>query len=252
MALTKEGGPMTEADWLVCEDPGSQLSFLREKAGNRKFWLFVAAGAGIASHVLPEQIRQEIVQVGIGFADGTVTQEERLRVHDSAQGWKERCVEEQDFFRAAYLRDWQDVLAGPGASPRGYPSDEGARRLREGLATAQERGFRVARWIAEVKCYPQTPLDASYRTTLCGMLRDLFGNPFRPVSCHSDWLRWNGDFIAALAAGMYLDNTFDRLPILADALEDAGCTDRAILDHCRSPGSHVRGCWVVDLLLGKS
>ena len=54
-----------------------------------------------------------------------------------------------------------------------------------------------------------------------------------------------------IAQAIYDDRAFDRMPILADALEDAGCTDRAILDHCRSEGPHVRGCWVVDLLLGK-
>jgi hypothetical protein len=57
--------------------------------------------------------------------------------------------------------------------------------------------------------------------------------------------------VARLARGIYDDRAFDRLPILADALEDAGCHDTAILDHCRQPGPHVRGCWVVDLLLGK-
>ncbi len=58
--------------------------------------------------------------------------------------------------------------------------------------------------------------------------------------------------MAALARSIYDDRAFDRLPVLADALEDAGCTDAAILDHCRGPGPHVRGCWVVDLILGKS
>jgi hypothetical protein len=54
-----------------------------------------------------------------------------------------------------------------------------------------------------------------------------------------------------MAQAIYNERGFDRLPILGDALEDAGCTDRDILDHCRGPGPHVRGCWAVDLLLGK-
>jgi hypothetical protein len=55
----------------------------------------------------------------------------------------------------------------------------------------------------------------------------------------------------ALARGIYEDRAFDRMPILADALQDAGCDNEDILDHCRGPEPHVRGCWVVDLLLGK-
>ncbi len=65
------------------------------------------------------------------------------------------------------------------------------------------------------------------------------------------WLRWNSGIVSKLSQNVYDSCTFDHLPILADALEEAGCTDSAILDHCRGPGPHVRGCWVVDLLLGK-
>ena len=61
-------------------------------------------------------------------------------------------------------------------------------------------------------------------------------------------LVWNGGTVGRIAAGIYEERAFDRLPILADALEDAGCTDPALLTHCRGPGPHVRGCWAVDLL----
>jgi len=80
-------------------------------------------------------------------------------------------------------------------------------------------------------------------------IRDIFGNPFRPVTLDS---RWQTETVVALAAGIYAERAFDRMPILADALEDAGCDHADILTHCRSDGPHVRGCWVVDLLLGKS
>jgi hypothetical protein len=82
----------------------------------------------------------------------------------------------------------------------------------------------------------------------CAVFRDILGNPFRPAAADPAWLT---STVAQLASGIYADRAFDRLPFLGDALEDAGCADRAILDHCRSPGPHVRGCWVVDLLLGK-
>jgi hypothetical protein len=83
------------------------------------------------------------------------------------------------------------------------------------------------------------------------ILRDLFGNPFRPVSVKSAWLAWDGGTVPRLAQSIYDDRAFDRLPALADALEEAGCTDSDILGHCRGPGPHVKGCWVVDLILGK-
>src|SRR5205807_20572 len=80
------------------------------------------------------------------------------------------------------------------------------------------------------------------------LLRDIFGNPFSPVAFDPRWLTTD---VVALARGIYEDRAFDRLPLLADALMDAGCDSDDILSHCRSEGPHVRGCWVVDLVLGK-
>jgi hypothetical protein len=71
------------------------------------------------------------------------------------------------------------------------------------------------------------------------------------VAIDPAWLRWNHGTVSALARHIYEDRAFADLPILADALEDAGCTVAAILDHCRRPCEHVRGCWVVDLVLGQ-
>ena len=81
-----------------------------------------------------------------------------------------------------------------------------------------------------------------------GLLRCIFGNPFRPIVADPAWLT---PTVQAIAAAIYQDRAFDRLPILADALEEAGCTNADVLLHCRQPGEHVRGCWVVDLVLGK-
>jgi hypothetical protein len=79
-------------------------------------------------------------------------------------------------------------------------------------------------------------------------IRDIFGNPFRPVSINPDWLTSS---VLALAEGIYADRAFDRMPVLADALQDAGCENADILNHCRGDGPHVRGCWIVDLLTGR-
>jgi hypothetical protein len=86
---------------------------------------------------------------------------------------------------------------------------------------------------------------------LVSAIRDIFGNPFRPVAVDPDWLTWNGGTVPKLAQAIYDQRRFQDLPILADALEEAGCTNADILNHCRQPGEHVRGCWVVDLVLGK-
>jgi hypothetical protein len=84
------------------------------------------------------------------------------------------------------------------------------------------------------------------------LFRDIFGNPFRPVAVDPAWLAWNHGTVPAIARHIYDDRAFHDLPILADALEDAGCTNADLLAHCRGPGPHVRGCWAVDLLLGNS
>ena len=79
-------------------------------------------------------------------------------------------------------------------------------------------------------------------------LRDIFGDPFRPATFDPSWRTLN---VIGLANSIYDERAFDKMPELGDALERAGCRDEAILNHCREPSEHVRGCWVVDLVLGK-
>jgi hypothetical protein len=98
--------------------------------------------------------------------------------------------------------------------------------------------------------YPDVYVDYhGLLASQCDLIRDIFGNPFRAVALEPSWLT---STVVALADGIYAERAFDRLPILADALQDAGCDTGDVLDHCRGPGPHARGCWVVDLLLGKS
>ncbi|MBP3958569.1 hypothetical protein J8F10_25245 [Gemmata sp. G18] len=79
-------------------------------------------------------------------------------------------------------------------------------------------------------------------------MREIVGNPFRPVIFEQEWRTSD---VLSLAKGIYELSAFDRMPILADALQDAGCDNSDILNHCRGAGLHVRGCWVVDHVLGK-
>jgi hypothetical protein len=98
---------------------------------------------------------------------------------------------------------------------------------------------------------PRHRRHATYHRVLLKIVRDIFGNPFRPVSVDAAWLVWNGSRIPNLARTIYDGRRFDDLRMLADALEEAGCTDEQILSHCRMAGPHVRGCWVIDLMLAK-
>jgi hypothetical protein len=104
---------------------------------------------------------------------------------------------------------------------------------------------------------PSFPVDKERynqeRSLQASLLRCIFRSPTSSSSPNERrWLTWRTSNVIAVAQSIYDDRAFDRLPILADALEDAGCDNADILNHCRQPGEHVRGCWVVDLVLGKS
>jgi len=122
------------------------------------------------------------------------------------------------------------------------------------LVLAEDRGLGNAiRWRMAL-LWPETPPNPEASSVqqfefLRPRLRCIFGNPFRPVAIDPQWLT---STVTLLAKGIYDDRAFDRLPILADALQDAGCDNADVLNHCRDTGPHARGCWVVDLVLGKT
>jgi hypothetical protein len=148
---------------------------------------------------------------------------------------------------------------------------EVSERFADGLASAEElnaaaalaqeavREFQPPRFGANAAetalMTTQSPGEAADRAATkaadADMLRDLCGNPFRPVTIDPFWLAWNDGTVVRMAQAIYEDGLFTHLPILADALEEAGCNNPVILAHCRQPGGHQRGCWLVDLLLGK-
>jgi predicted metal-dependent HD superfamily phosphohydrolase len=134
-------------------------------------------------------------------------------------------------------------------------------RFREGVeavnaeiqADASSRYSGIAWQVTAIRRMIQTPYDPSAfdAVELCtkAEIREVIGNPFRPVTVDSTWRTCT---VLSVAQSIYDERAFERMPILADALEDAGCDNADILEHCRQPGEHVRGCWVVDLILGKS
>jgi hypothetical protein len=95
--------------------------------------------------------------------------------------------------------------------------------------------------------------SAAARKTSSRLLREIIGNPFRSTAIvQPDILRWNDSTVLNIAQSIYTEKAFARLPVLADALEEAGCVDEEVLRHCRQPDHHVRGCWALDLLLGRT
>ncbi len=114
------------------------------------------------------------------------------------------------------------------------------------VATSENAAFGVIEEILRLEAEGFLGLDK--KPALKTILRDIFGNPFRPITLDHHWLTSN---VVDLARTIYEEKAFERMPILADALMDAGCDHDDILNHCRSAGPHVRGCFVVDLILGK-
>ena len=120
------------------------------------------------------------------------------------------------------------------------------------LTDQQEELLHIAQGMSQPELWEDMPrmLEAilPQNQEYAMFLRDIFGNPFRPVTLLPEW---RTSTVLALATGIYEEKAFDRMPILADALQDSGCTNEDILNHCRSETVHTRGCWCVDLLLSK-
>jgi hypothetical protein len=116
----------------------------------------------------------------------------------------------------------------------------------------QEALVQAATETAERIQEVQTAIRVRERSAQAALVREIFGpTPFRTPAVERSMLSWNDACVVKLAEAIYDGLAWDRLPVLADALEEAGCTDAHVLNHCRQPGEHVRGCWAVDLLLGK-
>jgi len=156
------------------------------------------------------------------YADGTITNKELNTIERKAASAREKAV-----------RTGEEEL---------YNAAEAARQLASQFVDEMEAAY-----------YALGASLASEADIAAGssLLRDIFGNPFRPVSVDPAWLQWKDGTVPKLAQAIYNDRRFQDLPIVADALEKAGCTNQDILQHYRQSGEHVRGCWVVDVILGK-
>jgi hypothetical protein len=240
---------MTEAEWLACGDPEPMLKALRGRASERKLRLFALACCSRLDHLITDPRSRAAVDFAERHVDAGLTRRRGKKsvLKAARAAWKDAYgrlfkVAEKD--RAACL------VASNAADAAAATVHEDA-RLGAGYA-ASFSAYAVGWGLMSATAAARLDLDR----TLCvpeqaqqaALLRDIFGDPFHPVALAP---ASRTAAAVALAQGTYDERAFDRLPILADALEDAGCADRAILDHLRGPGPHVRGCWALDLILGK-
>jgi hypothetical protein len=216
---------MTEAEWLACEDAVRLIGAVQKRGSQRKLRLMVAAAARLAWDRLPAGELREAVEACEARAEGAAGQG---RLDGCRRGLYESYLLPES---PPERRQWAEAPETGAVFALAFAATYPDATLR-GLA---RNGF----WLGGV---------APHARGVCAIIRDIFGHPFRPVSFTP---AWRTDTAVALARQMYESRDFGAMPILADALQEAGCDSEDILAHCRGPGTHVRGCWVLDLVLGK-
>jgi hypothetical protein len=208
---------MTEGKWLTCAKPEPLAKFVRGKAANkRKQRLFAVGCCRRIWDLLTDEDDRAAVELAERFADGLVDDREWSRARKNASEKYSRLWEIG--FRAAAYSTLEKRVGGAVNSTWRW-----ARRPGEDWWAMQKEQ--------------------------ADLFRCIFGNPFRPVALIPAWLTLP---VINIALTIYDERRFCDMPVLADALQDACCDNEEILAHCRQTGEHVRGCWVVDLLLGKA
>jgi hypothetical protein len=247
MPFDKGGRSVTEAEWLVCENPLALLAFVAPRATDRKLRLFLCACCARVLDGAPPPRR-----LFRGDYPGSFQKLER------ALGVVEQFAEGAvgtDALAEARRGAEDSVYVPPSVDYGGETGldHEAAAVVAAAVEHPVPEDVLAACWRATDSQSADTPSGEGRRPTeearwQTMVLRDVSGNPFRPITFSSDW---RTEAALALARQAYASRNFSPMPILADALQDAGCDNAAILDHCRGPGPHVRGCWVVDLVTGK-
>ena len=229
---------MTEVGWLACEDPEPMLYWNRRKASDRKLILIGCASCRRKWECIWDARSRTALETMELAADALATVKElrqAARGASAALGDVDSDASEQRWWyvsQRATEAVWTICAV---------PTSE--RSLLEVL-----RLIRECVRFADDSDGPRAELNE--QNAQATLIRDIFGNPFRPVSFDP---AWRTSDVLLLAEGIYAERAFDRMPILADALQDAGCDNEEVLTHCRDTSlTHVRGCWVVDLLLGKA
>ncbi len=202
---------MTEQEWVECEDPEVMERFVRARSSKRKARLYYCACCRHIWELMTDERSRNGVLIAEAFADGNVSADELAIAHQHAD--EAAGIHTYDVFNMASLTTEQEV------SLNGYVA-----------LTAHNHAN-------------------GHLYSYCDLLLCIFGPlPFRLVTLDPAWLT---PTVQQLAAVIYEERQFGKMPLLGDALEEAGCDNADVLQHCRSGGEHVRGCWVVDRVLGK-
>jgi hypothetical protein len=220
---------VTEQEWLACTDPGPMLEFVRGRASDRKLRLFAVACCRRVWHLMPQgsdEYNHAAVETAERFADGLASRQELEDLAPLFMQWQYRNDQLWSTPRDAAFRTWHVISAD---------------------------AWRAAQVTAHQAAMGTDDAYAAERVTQAILLHDIFGPlPFRPVTVPPHVLAWNERLVPRLAQAIYDERRWGDMPLLGDALLDAVCDDEALLAHLRSEGPHVRGCWAVDLILGKA
>jgi hypothetical protein len=265
---------MTEAEWLACADPEPMLIFLRGKASDRKLRLFAVECCRRVWHLLTDERSRRALEVAEAHADGIATDGLMSAAADLA--WDALTTEWDDLLPTAVwvvtrshthanAAAWSMAWAAAGACAWNSLSGVEQGRVWENfyeafwIASSGDGGVDLTRytaWNGGPREAPSMVTDVAMLRELaaqCSLMRDLIGPlPFRPVTVRPHVLAWDDRLVPRLAQGIYDERQWGDMPVLHDALLDAGCDDDQVMAHCRAGGDHVRGCWAVDLVLGKS
>ena len=228
---------MTEHEWLECTDPTPMLEFLRGKASDRKLRLFAVACCRRIWHMLSDERSRKAVELAEQSADHNIAQHTLEAVSGEAEEAFEDAIAPDEAF-AVESRE----QTGAACSAASYASNSPVVRHSDAVEVMQAAADATSDSAAE--CVAQAAL-----------VRELWEHAVCPITLDS---AWRTPTVLTLAQAAYDERTLpsgeldpDRLAVLSDALEEAGCDNADILGHLRGPGPHVRGCWAVDLLLGK-
>jgi hypothetical protein len=253
---------MKPAEWRSSSDPSAMLAFLAGKVSERKLRLFACACCRRIWHLLPEEDSRRAVEAAERYADGLLTLEELSRAEAASKQVTWTAVETAyagwgapvgETIRSNWIAVWAACAAENAAEP--LPGAD----MPPSLAA---RTAQVASWACAVAgqraCWnnldvgPQDARPESEEACQCFLLRDLFGDTARTPDLRPDWLRWHNGCVVALARSIYEERRYEEIPILGDALQDAGCDAAEVLEHCRPGRWHVRGCWLLDAILGRN
>jgi len=216
------------------------------KYNRRLQYLLGVAICRRVEYLFPDPCCREALEDAEAFAEGTATLRELQAACDAVD-----AIDSPDLPVAA----WAAARAVFWLGPDDYQLTEAVElvidaagyqaAIQAGMLTVDD-GFDVGRVVWEHPVF--TAGKREEEAAICRVIRDVLGNPFQPVTFSSSW---KIDTVVSLARQMYDSRDFSAMPILADALQDVDCTNEEILAHCRTPGPHARGCWVVDGILDK-